>query len=70
VHLIARSDKSGSLPDDLARDCLARDCLALVRALVAPHFGGIAPALAGAIELAEDRVQPPGSGPVHTPRSR
>lgn len=49
VHLIARNDELGSLPDDLARDCRA-----LVRARVVPHFDRVAPALAGAIEVAED----------------
>lgn len=51
VYLIARSDELGRLPDELARDCRA-----LVRARVVPHFDRVAPALAGAIEVAEDET--------------
>lgn len=51
VYLIARSDELGRLPDELAQDCRA-----LVRTRVVPHFNRIAPALAGAIEVAEDEA--------------
>lgn len=54
VHLIARSEELGSLPEELANDCRA-----LVRERIVPHFDRIAPALRGAIEVADDDVPQP-----------
>lgn len=49
VHLIARVDELGRLPEDLARDCRT-----LIRSRIVPRFAQIAPLLAGAIEVADD----------------
>ncbi|RGP37542.1 LysR family transcriptional regulator [Pseudotabrizicola alkalilacus] len=49
VHLIARVDELGRLPEELARDCRA-----LIRSRLVPRFDAIAPTLAGAIEVAEE----------------
>ncbi|MBN2630521.1 MAG: LysR family transcriptional regulator [Rhodobacteraceae bacterium] len=49
VHLIARVNELGRLPEDLARDCRT-----LVRDRLVPRFDAIAPLLAGVIEVAAE----------------
>ena len=49
VHLIARAEELGHLPEDLARDCRR-----LVRDRLVPRFAEVAPDLAGAIEIADE----------------
>lgn len=49
IQLIARSEELGHLPDDLARDCRH-----MVRNRLLPRFAEIAPAIADAIEIADD----------------
>ena len=49
VNLIARVDELGRLPEELARDCRK-----LIRTRLVPRFDGLAPAMAGAIQVAED----------------
>lgn len=51
VYLIARAQELGRLPEDLAQDCRA-----LVQSRLVPRFDLIAPALAGAIEVAQDEI--------------
>ncbi len=52
VHLIARAEELGHLPEDLARDCRR-----LVRDRLLPRFATVAPDLTGAIEIAPDPGQ-------------
>lgn len=49
VHLLAREGELGNLPETLARDCRM-----IARARLVPRFAAIAPALAGAIEVAPE----------------
>jgi len=56
VHLIARAEELGHLPDDLARDCRR-----LVRDRPVPRFADVAPDLSAAIKIAADPG--PGTGP-------
>lgn len=51
VHLIARDGELGHLPDMLVRDCRMIAATSLV-----PRFNALAPALAGAIEVASDQT--------------
>ena len=47
VYLVARAEELGHLPEQLANDCRN-----LVRDRVVPRFAGVAPEMAGAIEVA------------------
>ena len=49
IHLIARSQELGHLPEQLAQDCRA-----MVRERLLPRFAALAPDLAGAVEVIED----------------
>jgi DNA-binding transcriptional LysR family regulator len=49
IHLVARAEELGHLPE-----ALARDCRRILREVLVPRFAAIAPEFDGAIEVAED----------------
>ncbi len=49
IHLVARAEELGHLPE-----ALARDCRRILRTALVPRFAAIAPGFDGAIEVAED----------------
>jgi DNA-binding transcriptional LysR family regulator len=51
VHLVARAEELGHLPE-----ALARDCRRILRDVLVPRFAAIAPGFGGAIEVAGDEA--------------
>jgi hypothetical protein len=51
VHLVARAEELGHLPE-----ALARDCRRILRDVLVPRFAAIAPGFERAIEVAEDEA--------------
>jgi DNA-binding transcriptional LysR family regulator len=51
VHLVARAEELGNLPE-----ALACDCRRILRDVLVPRFAAIAPGFEGAIEVAEDEA--------------
>jgi DNA-binding transcriptional LysR family regulator len=51
VHLVARAEELGHLPE-----ALARDCRRILRDVLMPRFAALAPGFGGAIEVAEDET--------------
>jgi DNA-binding transcriptional LysR family regulator len=55
VHLVARAEELGHLPE-----ALARDCRRIVRDTLVPRFAAVAPGFEGAIEVADDEGETAG----------
>jgi DNA-binding transcriptional LysR family regulator len=51
IHLVARAEELGHLPE-----ALARDCRRILRDVLVPRFAAIAPGFEGAITVAEDEA--------------